>query len=214
MLRIIEDMEKALCCLPLDACQSTPSGQASSKQTVAQSNARCMSSKSRNNSGHSESLNKDRTRTLHQEQDDELQNSSQNLVGRLLSTVSRITKITGIPEVFYVAASVRLILPSNFEEIRSCLSVLILSLILNFWYLQSTEEIVSIQKGQQSRSKSSVQNYNTETLQAQLENGCKQLEETCRQMEETCDTLRQQKNQLMEWVWIEWKSYCLTFYKF
>lgn len=64
--------------------------------------------------------------------------------------------------------------------------------------LQTTEDINSIQKAKQSKVKSSTQHSANESLQAQLENGCKQLEETCRQMEETCETLRLQKNQLME----------------
>ncbi|XP_034244596.1 uncharacterized protein LOC117647123 [Thrips palmi] len=164
MLRIIDDMEKALCCLPLDACHSTPSGQTSSKQTALQPNARCSSSKPRYSmdhiSDHSESLSKDRTKILHPEQDNVLQENSPNLVGRLLSTVSRITKIAGMPE--------------------------------------KTEEINCEQKGRQPKPKSSTQNLAAESLQAQLESGCKQLEETCRQMEETCETLRQQKNQLMD----------------
>lgn len=105
MLRIIEDMEKALCCLPLDTCHNTPSGQTSSKQTVPQSKARCLSAKSRKSvdhiGDHCESSIKDRTKILHSERDNvPLQDNSQNLVDRLLSTVSHITKITGIPEVY------------------------------------------------------------------------------------------------------------------
>lgn len=62
---------------------------------------------------------------------------------------------------------------------------------------ESTESPTIAEKEKQSKSKSSVK-INAESLQAQLEAGCKQLEETCHQMEQTCESLRQQKNQLME----------------
>lgn len=101
MQRIIEDMEKALCCIPLDihASQLPHSAQASA---VLNSQFHNNHSRSKISLGNAydvdNSASKATLKTASQEQLRDITTSS-NLVKRLMSTVSRITKIPGMAEV-------------------------------------------------------------------------------------------------------------------
>ncbi|KAK3908090.1 Coiled-coil alpha-helical rod protein 1 [Frankliniella fusca] len=163
MQRIVEDMEKALCTMSSDMCLASPCAEPTNKTlkpssrntSVEPDEVKLVSIKDKNKS------NRPSLNLLDNE-------GSPNLVDRLLTTVSRINKITGYHES-----------PSAHPSIRR----------------DSASKPST--KSPPVKQPNSV-NFAAESVQTQLEQGCKQLEETCRQMEETCKSLGLQKTQLLE----------------
>lgn len=156
MQRIVEDMEKTLCTMSFDVCQTSPTAPSAK---VAPPRSKTISA----DPGEVKQIpSKERNKPNHQERGHLINEASPNLVDRLLTTVSRITKITGFHE------------------------------------NQSLNPLVHQDKQSASFKQSPSINYAAESVQTQLEQGCKQLEDTCRQMEETCKNLGLQKNQLLE----------------
>lgn len=99
MQRIIDDMEKALCCIPMDSQLPLQDSNPAAQSSQLHKNYSRLKSSVGNGYEVEQTVSRDRIKTPTQEQQVTGTNSSSNLVNRLMCTVSRITKITGLAEV-------------------------------------------------------------------------------------------------------------------